>query len=75
MVASDQVFLKWCQMSFYTPYEATECMSFRKTKSILDQASAKALELLRRLCRDSLISPHEVIPMYDFLLADYLTVK
>ncbi len=50
-------------------------MSLRKTKLILDQASSKALELLRRLCRDSLISPHEVIPMYDFLFTDYLTVK
>ena len=50
-------------------------MSLRKTKLILDQASSKALELLRRLCRDSLINPHEVIPMYDFLFTDYLTGK
>lgn len=50
-------------------------MSFRKSKSILIEASTKALELVKRLWRDSLILRSEIIPMFDYIIADYLMVK
>lgn len=56
LYTTDQMLLKNCQLSFYSPFISASCMSFHATKQILREGSCEALQTLKLISAEHTLS-------------------
>ena len=71
---TEQMLLKNCQLSFYSPFISTTCMSFHATKQILREGTGEAFHILKKVAKCNTLNQKEFLYLFDCLFTDYLTV-